>query len=215
MKDNFYDYSKKHVHFYGEECSALLEFGFGLISDVKKPCIVDIGCGDGRLLFALHQKGLLDSCNVVVGVDLSLERIKRLKKKLPFVEGVVSDASDVCFSSSFFDYIICSQLIEHFQDDGALVAEIYRLLKSRGVAYISSVVKHRYAVYFYFSNGSFRLDPTHVREYSSVADFVSLSNRGGFKVVALKTRRVMFPFLDLLLRLFVKLGLVEPDADFS
>lgn len=216
MEDSlFRDYSKKHVQFYDESFPAFLELGFALVSAVEKSSIVDLGCGDGRLLFALHQKGLLNGFSEIVGVDISAERIERLKKNLPFVNGCVSDASNVkdCLSS-FFDYVICSQVIEHVRDDVALVAEINRLLKCGGVAYISSVVKHWYGVYFYFNNGSFRLDPTHVREYSSIAGFVSSLNRGGFKVIDIKTRQVMFPLLDLFVRLFVKLGLVEPDAGF-
>jgi len=55
MKDSlFQGYSRKHVHFYGEEVSVLLESGLALTNEViKKPSIVDLGCGDGRLIFCL------------------------------------------------------------------------------------------------------------------------------------------------------------------
>jgi len=69
-------------------------------------------------------------------------------------------------------------------------------------------------VYFYYNNGSFRLDPTHAREYSSANEFVSLLQARGFEVIDVKTRQVMFPLLDLLLRLFVKFGLMEADSGF-
>ena len=213
--DLFRDYSRNNVHFYDDVFPAFLELGFNLMSDVEKPRIVDLGCGDGKILFALHKKGLLDGFSEIVGVDLSEERIRRMKKALPFVKGVVSDASDIkdC-PSSFFDYVICSQVIEHVQDDGALVVEIKRILKPCGVAFISSVIKRWYGVYFYSSNGSFRLDPTHVREYSSADKFVSLMQEQGLEVIGVETRQIMFPILDLLLRLFVRFGLVEPDTGF-
>ena len=211
----FQNYSKQHVHFYDEPIPDFLELGFALIGDVEKPRLVDLGCGDGRLLYALHKKGFLSRFGEVAGVDVSAKRIERLKKELPFVDGVVSDASDVkVFPSSFFDYIICSQVIEHVRDDDVLVAEIKRLLKCGGVAFISSVVKEWYGVYFYTSNGSFRLDPTHVREYSSVDEFVSFLRARGFEVIGFKARQIMFPFIDLLLRLFFRLGLMEPDPSF-
>ena len=217
MKDSlFQDYSKKHVQFYDEGHHILVEFGLALVKEIfGKPSILDLGCGDGRLLFALNKKGLLNNVNEIVGVDISEKRIDRMTKELPLVKGVVSDAINVkCCPSSHFNYIICSQLIEHVEDDDALVVEIKRLLRSGGLAYISSVIKSWYGVYFYFSNGSFRLDPTHVREYKSVDEFVGMIAGKGFEAVHVNTHQVMFPLLDLTIRLFVKFGLMEPDVSF-
>lgn len=217
MKDSlFEDYSKKSVQFYEEGHPILVEFGLALVKEiVGKPSILDLGCGDGRLLFSLYKKGLLNNVDEVVGVDISEKRINRTTKELPFVNGVVSDALNVKgFPSSYFDYIICSQLIEHVQDDDSLLVEIKRLLKRGRLAYISSVIKSWYGLYFYFNNGSFRLDPTHVREYKSVDLFVGLIAGKGFEVVGVNTRQVMFPILDFTIRLFIKFGLIEPDVNF-
>jgi len=217
MKDSlFQDYSKKHVQFYDEDHHILVEFGLALVKEIfGKPSILDLGCGDGRLLFALHRKGLLNNVNEIVGVDISEKRIDRMTKKLPFVTGVVSDALNVKgYPSSSFDYIICSQLIEHVEDDDALVLEIKRLLKRGCLAYTSSVIKSWYGVYFYFSNGSFRLDPSHIREYKSADEFVDLIASKGFEVISVDTRQVMFPLIDLVIRLFVKIGVMEADASF-
>jgi len=217
MKDRlFRGYSRRHVHFYSEEVSVLLESGLALANKVvKKPSIVDLGCGDGRLIFALYKRGLLKNVGEIVGVDISEERIGRLTKELPFVKGIISDASNVKeLPDSSFDFVICSQLVEHVEDDDMLVQEIRRLLRVGGLAYISSVIKKWYGVYFYFRDGSFRLDPTHVREYSSVDEFVSLIANNGFEIVDVKTHRVMFPLLDLIIRLFIRIGLLEPNVRF-
>jgi len=217
MKDSlFEDYSKKHVQFYDEGHPILVEFGLALIKEIVwKPSILDLGCGDGRLLFSLYKKGLLNNVDEIVGVDISEKRINRTIKELPCVNGVVSDASSVKgFPSSYFDYIICSQLIEHIEDDDSLVVEIKRLLKRGRLAYISSVIKSWYGLYFYFNHGSFRLDPTHVREYKSADEFVDLIASKGFEVVDVNTRQVKFPLLDLVIRLFIKFGLMGPDAGF-
>ena len=55
MEDNlFQSYSKMHVHFYGEDVSRLLELALTLVNNhVKKFSMLDLGCGDGRLIFAL------------------------------------------------------------------------------------------------------------------------------------------------------------------
>jgi len=204
------------VHFYNEEVSPILEYGLAIIFEsCRKPSVIDLGCGDGRIIFALHKKGVLRNAGELVGVDISEARIKRLKNNLPFVRGIVSDALNVKeLSSHSFDFVICSQLIEHVEDDGALVLEIKRLLKNGGIAYLSSVVKKRYGVYFYFKDGSFRLDPTHVREYRSTNEFVGLIASKGFEVICVKTSQVMFPLLDMIIRLLVKFGLIKPDPNF-
>ena len=216
MEDSlFQDYSKKHVHFYDETFPALIELGLTMISDIEKPSIVDLGCGDGGLLLALYKKGLLNGFSEIIGVDISPKRIERLAKEMPFIKRMVSDASNVqnC-SSSFFDFIICSQVIEHVRNDVALVAEFKRLLKGSGVAFISSVIKRWYGVYFYSYNGICKLDPTHIREYSSSREFVSLMQTKDFEVIDVRTHGIKFPILDLLLRLLIKFGLIEPDAGF-
>jgi hypothetical protein len=69
-------------------------------------------------------------------------------------------------------------------------------------------------VYFYFRDGSFKLDPTHVREYSSADEFLGLIVNNGFEVVSVRTEQIMFPILDLFMRLLVRVGLVKGDVKF-
>lgn len=217
VKDDFFqDYSRKHVHFYDGEVPVLLRSGLVLAKkSVEKPRIVDLGCGDGRLIFALRKKGFLQDVGEVFGVDISEKRIGRVTKELPFVKCVISDALGVKeLQRSSFDLVICSQLIEHVENDHKLLFETRRLLRNNGLAYVSSVIKSAYAVYFYFMNGSFRLDPTHFREYSSVAEFLSLLESEGFYIIGLKTCQIMFPLMDLIMRLFVKIGLLNPNVRF-
>jgi SAM-dependent methyltransferase len=113
-----------------------------------------------------------------------------------------------------FDFVICSQLIEHVEDDSALILEIRRLLKNGGIAYLSSVVKKRYAIYFYLKDGSFKLDPTHIREYRSVNEFATLVSSKGFKVIRVEAHQVMFPLLDMVVRLLIKFKLIKLDPMF-
>lgn len=212
----FQRYSHNHVHFYGNDTSLLLERGLALTGKILgTQRIVDLGCGDGRLIFALNKKGLLGNFDQIIGVDVSESRVRRMTKELPFVKGLVSDALSVKeLSSSSFDFVICSQLIEHVEDDRKLLQEIARLLRKNGLAYISSVIKRAYAMYFYFMNGSFRLDPTHSREYTSVVEFLDLLESEGFDVIGLETHQIMFPLVDLFVRLFVKIGFLDPNVKF-
>ena len=133
---------------------------------------------------------------------------------LPFVRGITSDALNVVeLPNSSFDFIICSQLIEHV-DDKLLLFEIKRLLSKKGVAYVSTVTKKWYGLYFYFKYGTFRLDPTHIREYKSANEFTNLVSNNGFNVLSAKSQSVMFPVLDLIIRSLIRFGVVQPDTNF-
>jgi len=217
MDDNsFQSFSKMHVYFYGEDVSRLLELALTSVNkSVKKFSILDLGCGDGTLIFALYEKGRLGNAEEIVGVDISEDRIERLRSNLPFVKGVISDALNVKqLPASSFDFVICAQLIEHVENDRALVLGIKRLLKSGGFAYISSVIKKWWGTYIYFKEGAFRLDPTHVREYSSEQKFIDVIAGEEFEIMNVETHPVSFPLLDLIVRLSIKIGLAEPDVGF-
>jgi len=204
------------VQFYDEEVPFLLRLGLFLTAKSRrKPSIVDLGCGDGRHIFALYKEGLLTNAGEVVGVDISKCRIERLSKELPFVKGIVSDATCVEeLPCSSFDYLICSQLIEHVENDEVLVHEIRRLLKDNGLAYISSVIRRWYGVYIYHSDGSFKLDPTHSREYSCEDELEAVIAKKGFQILSVRTQHVTFPILDLLVRLLIEIGIMKPNQKF-
>jgi len=141
MKNSrFQTYSKKIVHFYDLEIPFLLKQGLALINyENRKHSIVDLGSGDGRIIFGLYNKELLKNFNKIVAVDISKIRIERLTIQMPFVKGIVSDALNIKqLSDHTFDFVICSQMIEHVNDDNALIFEIKRLLRRGGLAYVSS-----------------------------------------------------------------------------
>ena len=161
---DFCFYSDFHVHFYDYEVPKLLEWV--LLKKNKRGHfnILDLGCGDGRLLFNLQFQGLLKNVDRVVGVDLSEARVRRLAENVSGSIGLVSDACNVeGIDDGSFDVIICSQLIEHVPNDHALLREIRRLLNDDGVVYISSIIRKPYGFWLYRHDGQFRLDPTHVR----------------------------------------------------
>ena len=208
---NFREYSKKHIHFYDLKISDLVE------KAVKNKnsgdfSVIDLGCGDGRLLFSLQKKELLSNAERIIGVDLSPQRIQNLRGNVKGAIGIVSDACNVKrLENEVFDVVISSQLIEHLPNDIDLLQEIRRLVKGDGVVYISSVIKKWYGFYIYRNKGRFRLDPTHVREYSSKEIFLNLLEGNRLKILEYGIGTMKYPLPDLIIRVFIKMGLIKPS----
>lgn len=212
QREKFQSYSLKHIHFYDLEVPELLK-KVQWNRDRGDFSILDLGCGNGRVLFACEREGLLNDVTRIIGVDLSPERIRLFKKNVRNVTGIVSDACNVkLLDNQSFDVVICSQLIEHVPSDVALIKEIGRLAKEDGYVYVSSVVRKWYGVYIYRNYGEFRLDPTHLREYESEEEFLDLLQRNGLKVVDVRLNAVSFSILDLLIRLLIQVNLVNPTG---
>ena len=117
------------------------------------------------------------------------------------VVGIVADATDVSeLRDASVDGVIASQLIEHVDDDGALVRELARILKPNGWWYVSSVLRARHAWWIYRVQGSWRLDPTHVREYRSEGELLEVLSHPDLTVTSVATAPVSYSLLDLALR---------------
>lgn len=95
-------------------------------SRLKKDRVLDIGCGTGIIL------KLLEGFGTAYGVELSADAIQFLKKRgLRFVAR--SDASQsIPFKDSSFSAITCLDVLEHLDDDLALLNEMLRVCKPGG-----------------------------------------------------------------------------------
>jgi SAM-dependent methyltransferase len=93
--------------------------------------VVDIGCGDGRLLDVL--KASCPSGWRYHGVDWSEQAIERLRRK--GYDGRSGDVSglDLTDWDEKFDLAVMHQLIEHVRDPRELMAKVRRILKPGGV----------------------------------------------------------------------------------
>jgi demethylmenaquinone methyltransferase/2-methoxy-6-polyprenyl-1,4-benzoquinol methylase len=100
-------------------------------------CVLDVGCGTGRLVPFIRKR--CGNGGVIVEMDFSEEmlnyaRNKYKGKNLFFIQ---SDAQRIPVKSKVFDVILCFALFPHIQDKSLALREFQRILKPGKSLYIA------------------------------------------------------------------------------
>ena len=77
-----------------------------------------------------------------------------------------------------------------------MIKEVKRMLKTNGIAYISTVFKKWYGWYFYKCNGKWVLDPTHLREYSQDNQLLDFFKENNLEILENKKTLTYRPIVD-------------------
>lgn len=190
--EEFERHAEQSVHFFSRRVPTRLRH----VLDALMPgdVVVDIGCGDGQLVWSLLETGALPDGVEVSGVDLSPTRVRRfmaLTGKPAFLANG-EDLSGVAGSS--VDLCISTMVMEHVPDDGAYAAALARVVRPGGCLFLTTVLRKRGAWYFRKApDGRRVLDPTHVREYSSVDAVRQTLEQAGFDTMEVGLERLAFP----------------------
>lgn len=191
------EYSK-YKQFYTMDISKLL-----LKYIFKFPWVtfLDLGCGDGALLYALNKEGLFKNKDIYA-IDLAQERIACIKKINENFKCLVNSADDLKnVSDNFIDFIVSTQVIEHVPNDEGMIKEIGRVLKKgNNIVYISTVFKKWYGWYFYRCNGVWTLDPTHLREYKNDNQLFDKLKKNNFEIIESRKTLIWFSMVYFVLR---------------
>lgn len=191
------EYANKLPQFYTEQIPELL---LKYLKLGNYETLLDCGCGDGSLLFALKKKGFLENV-VTFAIDLSRTRIERLRKLMgAFVVACVDNAETLeTIEDHSIDFFISSQVIEHL-DDVKMVSSIDRVITARGLVYISTVFKNWYGWFFYRNDGKWVLDPTHLREYTAEDQLLNIFKDTGFELLESRKKLLRFPLVDFVVK---------------
>lgn len=133
--DNTTDTQQAYNQIYQQKGILLHDsFYLWLISLLKAPrgsLLLDISCGQGRLVTLGQQQGLR-----VIGTDFALKGLKKGQKASFQTAWVVGDGEFLPIAPKSVDYVTHIGSLEHYQNPEAGIAEIRRILKPGGVACI-------------------------------------------------------------------------------
>ncbi len=160
---------------------------------------LDLGCGDGSLLYALKKNGYFKGKNIY-GIDLSPKSIALVKKIDPKIHAYVDNAETIkTIKDNSIDFIVSTMVIEHV-DDKKMLKAIDRILKNKGVAYITTVFKKPYGWYYNRRDGKWVMDVTHLREYGKDEELMKLINKKKYSILESKKTLLWFPIADFFTR---------------
>jgi len=105
------------------------QFSTMFLADLSPGRVLDVGCGDGRFLYRMHQRGWS-----VAGLDFDLNAIEAAKEKYAKFgfELLQTDLFSARFPDNSFDAVTMNHVIEHVPDPVALLTEVRRILKPGG-----------------------------------------------------------------------------------
>lgn len=136
MKRNILSHSKllKHygpAHYWRFKC--YVELVDKRIARSDK--VLDIGCGDGNLLANLRQ-------GRKYGVDINKNYLKVAKMKNPNANFREAEAEKLPFKNETFDWVFCTEVIEHLKRPRNCLAEAKRVLR-KGGGFVVSTYNHQ------------------------------------------------------------------------
>lgn len=113
---------------------ACLEY---LDKDLQEREVLEIGCGSGIISYEISRRVKRMTAGDITDETLKNTMESRGMGELPF-QFVICDGASLPFRNCSFDIVVCNYVFEHVMYQQKLVSEIYRVLKSEGLCYITT-----------------------------------------------------------------------------
>jgi ubiquinone/menaquinone biosynthesis C-methylase UbiE len=97
--------------------------------------VLDVGCGTGQLLAALHNRRLPVK---LLGVDPSHEMLGVARSRLPnALPLMAARAEGLPFRDASFDWVVSTSVFHYLREPRAALAQFHRVLKPAGILVIT------------------------------------------------------------------------------
>lgn len=111
---------------------------------------LDFGCYDGAFLATLESKQI----GRLVGVDISQDAVRKAHDRFPDLELIhICKTVPLPFESGTFTSISCLDVIEHVDEQSALLDELNRVLKDDGTLVVTVPGRHLFS---FLDTGNFK-----------------------------------------------------------
>jgi len=170
----------------------------------EKGTVLDISCGDGDFLAALHHHfPRLD----LHGIDVSNESIERARGQCPYARFSVVNAESTLYRPDTFDAVFCCMSLHHYKKPEQVFSEVARVLSPEGSFYLMDFMpKYWLSQKLYNWDGC--PEPYHFEKYYLKKEIVVFAKAAGFSIC--REKRVgLFSGKKVLV---FKKGLVNVDA---
>lgn len=141
--------------------------------------LVDVACGQGRLVELAARQGLL-----AIGTDISSGGLLKGARKAPDAGWVVADGMRIPMDDGSVDYVISGGSLEHYADPLTGVREIARILKPEGRAVI--LLPNAYGVFgniqHVWQHGEIYDDRQPLQRYATHGTWSNMLLRGGLEI---------------------------------
>ncbi|MEC7764230.1 MAG: class I SAM-dependent methyltransferase [Pseudomonadota bacterium] len=127
------DTAQNYADSYGDDPSIFEVLAAAMIEDGSD--VIDIGCGSGPALAAMAR-----TAGRLAGVDPTPRMIEIARARCPEADLRVAPGEATGFDGMSFDVVTIINVIHHFDDIGAGLAEAYRLLRPGGRVVIGGEV---------------------------------------------------------------------------
>lgn len=180
-------------------------------ADKRQWVVLDVGCGDGRILYEIGALGAW-----ALGIDLSLTGLSHARRHIPEAYLVAADARALPLPNEFCHAVVCADLIEHLVTPELLLHEIHRVLQPGGSLILST--PNRLSLAKLVRGARWRevvSDKRHFREFS-LGELARMLRDQGFTLGALRGLGLSFPLRRFALtssrlaRLSLRLGDIVP-----
>ena len=152
-------------------------------SNEREIKILDTACGDG-VYQSLLDKQRRERVEFH-GVDISSKQLGKAKGLLfKSLKQIDLDSQPLPFKDGFFDYVICSEILEHLFYPEKLLSKIKRVLKKNGVILITvpnlGALQVRLGVFFsgFSPMVNYSLNKPHIRFFSAKDMFNLVKDTG-------------------------------------
>ena len=161
---------------------------------------LEVGCGLGyfsKKAFTLGAR--------VTGIDVGENLINKSKQKVPQGKFFVASISNLPFKDETFDMVLCTEVIEHVENQNKGFKEIYRVLKTDGLFVITTPNKIFKTLFDFLSLVGIRPYHGHEKWFYSW-QFKKILTKTGWRII----KKYYFNFLypNKLLDLFERFGIL-------